>query len=168
VFHRRWRAGPLPVDPMAGFVDQERRVARARMQLVEVPRHEHAVGIAPRADADSAAGVNGSAAVGWIVIGAEIRAPFVATRAGGRGQPLRPPRFPVTLRELVTKKVIGPLGVDGITLSLAPQPATRTQNKTADRIFIAHLVRSDLGEVQCSGGPYPASFQIACASEDAR
>jgi len=53
--------------------------------------------------------------------------------------PLRPPRFPVVLRELETKNVIGPLGFEGIVLSFAPQLATRTQSKTGDHFFIARL-----------------------------
>src|SRR5262245_22367148 len=63
----------------------------------------------------------------------------VANRWHMASAPLRPPRFPVVLRELETKKVIGPLGFEGIVLSFAPQLATRTQSKTGDHFFIARL-----------------------------
>src|SRR4029434_7348935 len=53
--------------------------------------------------------------------------------------PPRPPRFPVVLRELVTKKVMEPLGFEGIVLSFAPQPATRTQSKTGEHFLMACL-----------------------------
>src|SRR6476660_877678 len=53
------------------------------MEFVEVPGDEHAVGVAPWTGADAGACINGLAAVGRIVIGAEIRTPCVSSGAGG-------------------------------------------------------------------------------------
>src|SRR5689334_732211 len=66
VFYWRGRSGPLPVDSSPGFVDEERRVAGARVQLAEISGDKHAIGIAPRSDADSAPRINRRPAVGRI------------------------------------------------------------------------------------------------------
>src|SRR5262249_25810593 len=63
----------------------------------------------------------------------------VANRWHRASAPPQPPRFSVLLRELETKKVIGPLGFEGIVLSFAPQLATRTQSNTGEHFFIARL-----------------------------
>src|SRR5262245_8459977 len=60
----------------------------------------------------------------------------VANRWHNASAPLRPPIFPVVLVVLVTKKVMEPVGLDGMVLLFAPHPAASMQRATADHVFI--------------------------------
>ena len=148
VLNRRGRSRPLPVDPSSTLVDEQRGVARAGMQFVEVPGDEHTVGIAPWTGADPAPGVDGLTAVIRIALGAEIRAPRVPACAGGRCQLLaggvgaaQSTEISRHARRAADKKLIGPVGFDGIVLLSAPQPAASTHTATADHLFAACVKR---------------------------
>ena len=83
------------------------------VQLGHVVRDEREVGVVPGPAADPVARVRRLIAVGRVALDAEIGAPgalAVTRRVASRWQvasaPARPPRLPVTLVALVTKKLV--------------------------------------------------------------
>ena len=79
-----------------------------------------------RVRASTAAPLSGSCST--LIYARHNRAPaptVVASRWQRASAPRSPPRLPVVLVTLLTKKVIGPVGSDGITLLVPPHPIAR-------------------------------------------
>src|SRR5688500_1375943 len=81
MFDRPWRIRPLARDPLPALVDKHRRVSPARVQLVEIPRHDDAGHVRPWTRADAVTGVGWTAGRG-VAFHAQIRMPGLAAQPG--------------------------------------------------------------------------------------
>jgi hypothetical protein len=130
VFNRRRGACPLPVDPLPAFVNEHTGVTGAGVKFGDSVGDGHAVGVKPRSRADPVPRVYRLVPVCRVALDAQVSAPGAAALPNGRCQSLtrgvgssEPPRLPVVLVALVTKKLKdAPDGVVAIVSSpqLAP------------------------------------------------
>ncbi len=128
---RRRGARPLPVDALTALIHKHIGVTRARMEFGHVVGDVHAVGVEPRTRANPVARVGRLITVRRVALDAQVRAPCAIALSSRRrpagmsaSAPANPPRFPVTLVALVTKKLNdepdGPVG-----MSSSPQLTPR-------------------------------------------
>jgi len=85
---RRRRSGPLPVDSLAAFIDEHRRIAFPRVKLGERVRDHDLVRISPRTRADAVARVGRLIAVRHVVFDAQIGAPCSRPFSDSGSEPL--------------------------------------------------------------------------------
>ena len=88
VLIRLRRSGPLSVDHLSAFVQEDRRGAGTPVQLRQVVGDERERGVVPRAGADPVARVRRLVIVRGIALHAEVRPPLTRAVPGRRGQAL--------------------------------------------------------------------------------